>query len=70
MEFGFLPPYCPDLNPQEQVWDELSEKASGNRVFPTLKAVAHTAVAGLQALENAPKRLQSLAGRQWILDAI
>jgi transposase len=46
-EFGFLPPYCPDLNPQEQVWDELREKSFGNRVFPTLKAVADAAVAGL-----------------------
>ncbi len=69
-EFGFLPPYCPDLNPQEQVWDELREKSFGNRVFPTLKAVADAAVAGLQTLENAPERLRNLARRQWILHAV
>lgn len=70
IEFGFLPPYCPDLNPQEQVWDELREKAFGNRVFATLEAVADAAVAGLQALEKATGRLRSLARRQWILDTV
>jgi len=29
----FLPPYFPELNPQEHLWDELREKYFHNRVF-------------------------------------
>ncbi|MBP1777093.1 MAG: transposase family protein [candidate division NC10 bacterium] len=30
-----LPPYAPELNPQEHVWDELREKEFPNRVSTT-----------------------------------
>ncbi|MDR2697516.1 MAG: transposase [Holophagales bacterium] len=33
MTLAFLPPYSPELNPQEQVWDELREKSLANRLF-------------------------------------
>lgn len=29
----FLPPYSPELNPQEHLWDELREKNFHNRFF-------------------------------------
>jgi transposase len=32
----FLPPYSPELNPQEHLWDELREKYFHNRVFAAL----------------------------------
>ena len=28
-----LPPYSPELNPQEHLWDEIREKEFPNRVF-------------------------------------
>ena len=31
--FVRLPPYAPELNPQEHIWDELREKEFPNRVF-------------------------------------
>jgi transposase len=31
-----LPPYAPELNPIEHVWDELREKFFHNRVFKSL----------------------------------
>jgi transposase len=34
-----LPPYAPELNPQEHVWDELCEKAFPNRVFADIVSV-------------------------------
>ena len=70
VEIAFLPPYCPDCNPQEQVWDEVREKAFGNRVFDSLDAVMDQAEVGLNELEATPRRLQSLAGYPWILEAI
>jgi transposase len=32
----FLPPYSPELNPQEHVWDELQEKCFHNKTFDSL----------------------------------
>lgn len=34
-----LPPYAPELNPQEHVWDEIREKEFPNRVFNDLSRV-------------------------------
>ena len=68
MELAFLPPYSPDLNPQEQVWDELREKFFSNRLFQSLRAVMDTAVQGLQYLESMPELIMRLTRRQWILN--
>lgn len=70
VELAFLPPYCPDLNPQEQVWDELREKFFGNKLFKTLQAVVDMAVKGLRNLEQAPALIKSLAMRNWMLKPI
>jgi len=34
IELAFLPPYSPELNPQEQIWDELREKFFVTEVHP------------------------------------
>ena len=47
----FLPPYSPELNPQEHLWDELREKYFHNRAFDSLGALEDQLVAGLRALE-------------------
>jgi transposase len=70
MELAFLPPYSPDLNPQEQIWDELREKFFCNKTFKTLKAVMDNAVKGLQFLESIPEKIKKLAGRNWILNPL
>jgi hypothetical protein len=70
MELVFLPPYCPDLNPEEQVWDELREKTFANRVFESMEAVVASAEIGLKALADDPAALIRLAGRTWILDPL
>ena len=68
IELAFLPPYSPDLNPQEQIWDELREKFFGNRLFKSLKAVMDQAVRGLQYMERSPNLIKSLTQRKWILN--
>jgi len=45
-----LPPYSPELNPQEHVWDELREKEFPNRVFNDLDAVLRQLHSGLPKL--------------------
>jgi transposase len=66
VEIAFLPPYCPDLNPEEQMWDEVREKEFANRLFRSLDAVVDAAVAGLRRLESDPAAVASLTRRSWM----
>lgn len=66
IQLCFLPPYSPQLNPTENLWDELREKFFRNTVFKTMTAVEKQLVKGLLALENNPKTVQSIAGFPWI----
>jgi transposase len=62
-----LPPYAPELNPQEHVWDELREKAFPNRVFADLHSVLGQLQAGLPSLASDRKALRSLTVWPWIV---
>ena len=35
----FLPPYAPELNPQENIWDEIREKIFKNYALKSMDAV-------------------------------
>ena len=70
IELAYLPPYSPELNPEEQIWDELREKFFGNKLFKTLETVMDTAVKGLQIMERSSEKLKNLAHRDWILNII
>ena len=54
------PPYSPEVNPVEHIWDELREKYFHNRVFASLKALIDVLCQGLNELADDPKRLRSL----------
>jgi len=62
-----LPPYAPELNPQEHVWDELREKGFPNRVFNHLEAVIRQLEQGLPGLATDSKGLRSLTAWPWII---
>jgi DDE superfamily endonuclease len=62
-----LPPYAPELNPVEHVWDELREKFFHNRVFESIDALENQLAVGLRALENDPERLRSIVSWEWIM---
>jgi hypothetical protein len=66
IELAFLPPYSPELNPQEQVWDELREKHFANKTFATLEEVVDAAVNGLRRLEASPAAIARLTYRKWL----
>jgi transposase len=61
-----LPPWSPQLNPAEHVWDELREKYFANRWFQSLDQLDEQLVAGLAALEADAPRVASLTGFDWI----
>ena len=61
------PPYSPQCNPVENIWDEIREKWFPNLVFKSMQAVENTLVTALVVLENDNERIQSIAGFEWIV---
>jgi transposase len=66
MRLVFLPPYSPEINPAEHIWDTLRENVIGNSVFSSLDAADKALSEGLLSLELDPARMQKLAGFDWI----
>ena len=61
-----LPGYSPQLNPQENVWDEIREKNFPNRVYDSMTAVRDQLVKGLAELAAATAAVSSLTAWPWI----
>jgi transposase len=65
-----LPPYSPELNPEENVWKELKVEGFYNRVFNSLDEVEDQLVKVLRQFEQAGEKLKKLTGWDWILNAL
>jgi transposase len=70
MRTVFLPPYSPELNPQEHVWDELREKFFHNRAFDSMDALEMQLESGLKSLESNPETMRSITGWGWIINSV
>ena len=70
LRIHFLPPYSPELNPQEHLWGELREKFFHNRAFDSLDALEEQLVQGLRQLETSPKLVQFITGWEWIINSV
>lgn len=66
MRLVYLPPYSPELNPAEHLWESLREEYFGNSVSSDLDAVEATLAAGLRSMESDLPRTQKLTGFKWI----
>ena len=65
-----LPPYSPELNPVEHIWDDLREKAFHNLVFDSLDALEDHLEAALRDMENDQNRIHSIVAWPWIINAL
>ncbi len=63
-----LPPYSPELNPVEHLWDEIREKWFANCVFDSLNAVEDRLMDALSTLEKDTRRVRSMTAFPWILN--
>jgi len=63
-----LPPYSPQLNPVEHIWDDTREKYFTNVVFDSLDAVDDRLVEAMASLHADPERTQSIAGFEWMVN--
>lgn len=66
MRLMFLPPYSPELNPAEHLWEAIREDCFANHVFADLGAVEDVLTNGIAVLEANPARTQSMTGFKWI----
>jgi transposase len=66
MRLVFLPPWSPQLNPVEHLWEEIREKWFANRVFNSLSAVEEQLLTALKTLEEDAAQVASLTGFDWI----
>lgn len=64
-----LPPYSPELNPAERLFEEIRRRFEGT-VYATLHEKVAEVQAFLEELDADPPRLRRLCGWDWINDAI
>lgn len=60
-----LPPYCPELNPIENIWQYLRQNHLSNRVFDTYDAIVEACCQAWNAFANRPGLITSIASRAW-----
>ena len=65
-----LPAYSPELNPVENIWEEIREKGFVNQVFDSLDALEEQLVHSLKHLEDHPEITRSITAWNWIINAI
>ena len=63
------PPYSPELNPAERVFEEVRRWVEG-RIYGSIEEKVEAVNAYLSELESDPGRVRSLAGWDWIEEAV
>jgi transposase len=66
MSFIRLPPYSPELNPAEQIWNVLRRNYFANRVFDTLDAATAQTELGLVEMAANKSATRQLTNWPWI----
>lgn len=61
-----LPPYSPQLNPAENMWDEIREKFFGNISFPSMSHLEKHLVAAALHYENSLDVVSSICNWNWM----
>lgn len=60
-----LPPYSPELNPVENIWQYLRQNRLSNRVFDGYNAIVDACCEAWTNLMRSPNQIQSIATRPW-----
>jgi hypothetical protein len=60
-----LPPYSPELNPVENLWQHLRQNQLSLRVWPDYTAIVDTCCQAWNALMAMPDRIASITRRDW-----
>jgi transposase len=65
-----LPPYAPELNPQENIWQYLRQNYLANRVFKDRNAIINACCHAWNSLIKQKYKIASIATRSWALQVI
>ena len=68
IEIVFIPPYTPEMNPIEQIWEEIREKGFRNECFRTLTKVVDRLCDTIRSLSV--DTIMSITHRDWIISCI
>lgn len=60
-----LPPYSPELNPAEKLWDMIRDMTA-NVVYGTIGAMDDAVANAAKAFYDAPQKIRSLVGSGWL----
>jgi transposase len=63
-----LPPYSPELNPSERLWNSLRRDFMCNRYFETLTEAVDQVKLGLKTMKRDRRALKSLTLWPWIVN--
>ena len=64
-----LPPYCPELNPMEKLWD-IVKGHTGNKIFETLTLIESQITDVLQPFWENVQRVFGLLGDNWLTSGV
>ena len=70
MKLLHLPPYSPELNPVEHLWDELREKYFHNKVFDSIFSLEKHLESSLLSMEIDQQKVRSIVAWPWIINAL
>ena len=60
-----LPPYAPELNPQENIWQYLRQNQLSHTVWDSIEAIVDACCEAWNALIQSPATITSIASREW-----
>jgi transposase len=60
-----LPPYSPELNPQERVWQDMRKESLSNRAFESIEEIIDTSCEAWNEFISVPKRIKNMCSRKW-----
>jgi transposase len=66
----FLPPYSPELNPKENLWDEIREKIFKNYALKSMDAVRTKLEEAILYIERNPKTVKSITSFPYIVKSL
>ena len=55
----FLPPYSPELNPDDRVWNDLKNDAVGHQFVTSLDQLKGASIIHLRLVQKSPERVRS-----------
>ena len=60
-----LPPYAPELNPAENIWEYLRGNTLSHQLWETYEAIVDACCDAWNGLMRAPEIIRSIATREW-----